>query len=240
MAQHMSAVMAGMRTQFERTLLEAGLCEPHVQSPRKPVASAHLARSLLAAGLYPNIVRTELFRESKGMKTATKHAYRRRIGFRGPSGRVFLHPTSVLSEKDLNSSLSYYLVFQEKVHTSQVFVRGCTLLPPLAMVLLGWDVTVSKDICTGPTPTQNRDWMLLRVEGWLNFFIDHRAGLLLLQLRHAFDVVLARWVSGHSRTESERQVVECVVTLLEGTCHDVVVQSTTDFSAESPVNCCIR
>ena len=225
--------MAGMRTQFERTLMEAGLCESHVV--QSPVVSAYLARSLLAAGLYPNIVRSELFRETKGMKTTTKHAYRWRLGFRGQSGRVFLHPTSVLSEKNLNSSLSYYLVFQEKVQTSQVFVRGCTLLPPLAMVLLGWNVTVSKD--TGSTPTPNGDWMLLRVEGWLNFFIDHRAGLLLLQLRHAFDVVIARWVSGHARKESERQVVECVVTLLEGTCYDLLAQITAlTNSTDLPVN----
>ena len=237
MVRYMSTVMAGMRTQFERTLLEAGLCESHVQSTANPVVSAHLARSLLAAGLYPNIARSELFRESKGMKTATKHAYRWRLGFRGQSGRVFMHPTSVLSEKDLNSSSSHYLVFQEKVQTSQVFIRGCTLLPPLAMVLLGWNVTVSKDIGTRTAPTSNGDWMLLRVEGWLNFFIDHRAGLLLLQLRHAFDIVIARWVGGHVRTESERQVVECVVTLLEGTCHDMLAQSTAlTNSTDSSVN----
>ncbi|KAG0582274.1 hypothetical protein KC19_3G048000 [Ceratodon purpureus] len=230
-------LIAGMRTQFERTLREAGLCEPHVQSTMNPVVSAHLARSLLAAGLYPNIVRSEHFRESKGMKNATKHAYRWRLGFRGQSGRVFLHPTSVLSEKNLNPSSNYYLVFQEKVQTSQVFIRGCTLLPPLAMVLLGWNITVSKDISTGTTPTPNGDWMLLRVEGWLSFFIDHRAGLLLLQLRHAFDVVIARWVSGHVRTESERQVVECVVTLLEGSCHDMLVQSPVlSNSTDSLVN----
>ncbi|XP_024382865.1 uncharacterized protein [Physcomitrium patens] len=214
-------LIAGMRTQFERTLLESGLCEPYVQSPN-PVVSAHLARSLLVAGLYPNIVRSELCRESKGMKNATKHAYRWRLGFCGVNGRVFLHPTSVLSEKHLNSSLSYYLVFQEKLQTSQVFIRGCTLLPPLAVVLLGWNVTFIKDVSSGSAPSPNGDWMLLRVEGWLNFFIDRRAGLLLLQLRDAFDVVLARWVSGHARTDSERQVVECVVTLLESTCYEML------------------
>lgn len=228
--------MAGMRSQFERTLREAGLCEPHERSATKSSVSEHLARSLLAAGLYPNIARSELFRESKGMKNATKHAYRWRLGFRGLIGRVFLHPTSVLSEKDLNCSLSYYLVFQEKVQTSQVFVRGCTLMPPLAIVLLGWNVTVSKDVGPGAAPTQSGDWLLLRVEGWLHFFIEHRAGMLLLQLKHAFDVVLARWVSGHVRRDSEREIVDCVVTLLEGACQDMLVQISVDKSTESLLN----
>ncbi|KAL2610736.1 hypothetical protein R1flu_029309 [Riccia fluitans] len=215
-------LISGMRKQFERTLSEAGLYEPWFRTS-SPDVGAHVARSLLTAGLYPNIARSELCRESKGMKNATKHAYRWRLGFRVQNGRVFVHPTSVVSEKHLNPSMQYYLVFQEKMQTSQVFVRGCTLLPPLAVVLLGWNVTVCND--AGPTVLSG-DWMLLEVEGWLRFHIDRRAGLLLLQLRHAFDAVLARWVSGSSRTEAERCVVECVVALLEATCHDMLVCSS--------------
>ncbi|KAG6555589.1 hypothetical protein Mapa_002824 [Marchantia paleacea] len=214
-------LIAGMRKQFERTLSEAGLFEPWVRIS-SPDVGAHVARSLLAAGLYPNVARSELCRESRGMKNATKHAYRWRLGFRVQNGRVFIHPTSVVSEKQLNPNLHYYLVFQEKMQTSQVFVRGCTLLPPLAVVLLGWNVLVCND--PGP-PVLNGDWMLLEVEGWLRFHIDKKAGLLLLQLRHAFDAVLARWVSGSTRTEAERCVVECVVNLLEATCHDMLVCS---------------
>lgn len=167
------------------------------------------------------------------MKNATKHAYRWRLGFRTSNGRVFLHPTSVVSEKLLNPNLGYYLVYQEKVQTSQVFVRGCTLLPPLAIVLLGWNVTVNKEVGTENTPILNGDWMLLEVEGWLKFFIDHRAGLLLLQLRHAFDAVLSRWVSGHARTDAERRVVECVVALLDATCHDMLLGTSSNKPSEN-------
>lgn len=218
-------LFAGMRSQFEWTLVDAGLYESYVPNP---IVSSHVARSLLAAGLYPNIVRSEICRESKGMKTATKHAYRWRLGFRGSGGRVFLHPTSVLSEKHLNTHLSYYLVYQEKIQTSQVFVRGCTLLPPLAVVLLGWNVIISKDTAgVANNPMLNGDWMQLEVEGWLKFHIDRRAGFLLLQLRHVFDAILSRWVSGHTRTEAERRVVDCVVSLLDGTCHDMLSSATT-------------
>ncbi|CAM6094943.1 unnamed protein product [Calypogeia fissa] len=214
-------LIAGMRKQFERTLAEAGLFEPWVTITNAAVG-AHVARSLLTAGLYPNIARSELCRESKGTKNGTKHAYRWRLGFRVQNGRVFVHPTSVVCEKQLNPNFQYYVVFQEKMQTSQVFVRGCTLLPPLAVVLLGWNVHVCQD--TGPS-LLNGDWILLEVEGWLKFHIDRRAGLLLLQLRHAFDAVLARWVSGSPRTEAERCVVECVVALLDATCHDMLAGS---------------
>ncbi|KAL3690709.1 hypothetical protein R1sor_004360 [Riccia sorocarpa] len=225
-------LIAGMRKQFERTLSEAGLYEPWFRTS-SPDVGAQVARCLLTAGLYPNIARSELCRESKGMKNATKHAYRWRLGFRVHNGRVFIHPTSVVSEKHLNPNTQYYLVFQEKMQTSQVFVRGCTLLPPLAVVLLGWNVTICSD--AGPT-VLNGDWMLLEVEGWLRFHIDRRAGLLLLQLRHAFDAVLARWVSGSNRTEAERCVVECVVALLEATCHDMLVCSSSSDRVIVPHN----
>eukprot|EP00249_Psilotum_nudum_P014976 c25101_g1_i1 orf=2-2593(+) len=209
-------LIAGMQKQFERTLAEVGLLEPWIRITVQ--AQLHLARCLLATGLYPNIAQSELCKESKGMKNASKHAYRWRLGFKVQSSRVFIHPTSVITEKQLNPESHYFLAFQEKIQTSQVFVRGCTLLPPLAVVLLGWNVYVS----TEPPPSHmSGDWMLLEVEGWLKFLIDRKAGVLLLQLRHAFDTVLSRWVSGSNRTEVERYVVEVVISLLEATCHDM-------------------
>lgn len=209
-------LIAGMRKQFEKTLAEADILKPWIKS--NPGSSAHVARSLLASALYPNIARSELCRESKGLKNATKHAYRWRPGFRALNGRVFTHPTSVLSEKQLNPESHYYLMFQEKVQTSQVFVRGCTLVPPLAIILFGWNVCVSHH----PTPREiSGDWMLLEVEGWLKFLIDRRAGSLLLQLREAFDKVLGRWVSGSMRTNAECHLVKVVVALLEATYNDM-------------------
>eukprot|EP01018_Ginkgo_biloba_P032353 Gb_17113 [translate_table: standard] len=212
-------LIAGMRKQFQRTLGEAGIAEPWI-SISNPEAAAHVARSLLAAGLYPNIAKSEICRESKGMKNATKHAYRWRLGFRVESGRVFIHPTSVVSEKLLDSNAQYYIAFQEKVQTSQLFVRGCSLLPPLAVVLLGWNVRTNPNHVP---PNLGGDWMLLEVEGWMKFLIDRKAGALLLQLRRAFDEVLARWVSGSARVDAERYIVEVVVTLLGATCHDMLL-----------------
>lgn len=48
-------------------------------------------------------------------------------------GYVALHPSSV------NSSVGYftspYLVYQEKVKTSRVFIRECSMVPQLPLVL---------------------------------------------------------------------------------------------------------
>lgn len=213
-------LIAGMRQQLKRTLTEAGIQEQWIRPSTQ--ASIHVARSLLVAGLYPNLASSEFCRESRGMKNATKHAYRWRLGFKVRNGRVLIHPTSVISEKQLDPESHYYLVFQEKVLTSQVFVRGCTLLPPLPVVLMGWNMNLSPD----PTPTEiSGDWMLLEVEGWLKFLIDRRCGSVLLQLREAFHKILGRWASGGAHRDGERHLVRVVIALLEATCNDMFISA---------------
>lgn len=211
-------LIAGMRQQLKRTLSEAGIQEQSIRTSAQ--ASIHVARSLLVAGLYPNFASSEFCRESRGMKNATKHAYRWRLGFKVHNGRVLIHPTSVISEKQLNPESHYYLVFQEKVQTSQVFVRGCTLLPPLPVVLLGWNLNLSRE---PPPPELSGDWMVLEMEGWLKFLIDRRCGSVLVQLREAFHRILGKWASGGIHKDAERNLVRVVITLLEATCNDMFV-----------------
>lgn len=211
-------LIAGMRQQLKRTLSEAGIHEQSIRPSAQ--ASIHVARSLLVAGLYPNFASSEFCRESRGMKNATKHAYRWRLGFKVHNGRVLIHPTSVISEKQLNPESHYYLVFQEKVQTSQVFVRGCTLLPPLPVVLLGWNLNLTRE----PAPPElSGDWMVLEMEGWLKFLIDRRCGSVLLQLREAFHRILGKWASGGVHKDAERNLVRVVIALLEATCNDMFV-----------------
>ncbi|KAI5084872.1 hypothetical protein GOP47_0001041 [Adiantum capillus-veneris] len=207
-------LIAGMRQQLKKTLAEAGIQE---QSIRLSVqASIHVARSLLVAGLYPNIASSEFCRESRGIK----HAPRWRLGFKVRNDRVLIHPTSVITEKQLNPESHYYLVFQEKVQTSQVFVRGCTLLPPLPVALLSWKV----NLCSDPVPPElPGDWMVLEVEGWLKFLIDRRCGHVLLQLREAFHRVLGKWVSGGVHKDAESYIIRVAMTLLEATCNDMFI-----------------
>lgn len=53
-------------------------------------------------------------------------------------GYVALHPSSI------NSNVGYfgspYLVYQEKVKTSRVFIRECSMVPQLPLVLFSGEV----------------------------------------------------------------------------------------------------
>mgnify|MGYP000123103948 CR=1 FL=1 len=210
-------LIAGMRQQLKRTLVEAGIQEEGIRL--RPEASMHAARCLLVAGLYPNIACSELCRELRGTKNASKNAYRWKMGFKVRNGRILIHPTSVVSDKQLKTESNCYLAFHEKVQTSQIFARGCTLLPSLPLVLMGWAVNHSSE---PPPPEFGRDWMLLEADGWLKFVIHRRDGSVLLQLREAFHRVLGRWVCGVSHTDAERQVIRVVIALLEASCDEML------------------
>ena len=51
-------------------------------------------------------------------------------------GYVNIHPSSVVARSDKAMECSY-IVFREKIKTSRVFVRECSLVPIYSMVLFG-------------------------------------------------------------------------------------------------------
>ncbi|GBG73014.1 hypothetical protein CBR_g12733 [Chara braunii] len=204
-------LIGGMRKQFDRTLRDSHLTDSWVRIPNKEEAAV-VARSVITAGLYPNVAKSEMYREAKGGKNAK--SYRYRLGFRAEGSRVFVHPTSVIVEKKLNSDSHHFLVFQEKLLTTLIFARQCTLVPPLSLVFFGGLVRLQN--ATGvPGLPPGVSWEMLDVDGFLRFGVERRVAGLLLQLRQALDIVLARWVAGAHRTDGERAIVECVVELLK-------------------------
>jgi hypothetical protein len=210
-------LIAGMRQQLKRTLIDAGIQEDSISLSHD--ASIHAARCLLVAGLYPNIACSELCRESRGMKNASKNAYRWKLGFKVRNGRILTHPTSVVSDKRLKSESHCYLAFHEKVQTSQIFARGCSLLPPLALVMMGWVVKPSPN---RPPSEFGHEYILLETDDWLKFVIERRAGSILLQLRQTFHEVLSRWVCGVPHTNAEREVIRVVIALLGASCDEML------------------
>lgn len=212
-------LISGMRMQFQRTLAEVAPPENWPSLVDKEMAS-RLARSVMVAGLYPNVAHSEQCRESKS-KGGGKQSYRYRFGFKAQDARVVVHPTSVISEKKLNQTGSYFLVFQEKVQTTQVFVRGCTLLPHFAVALFGGSLQQSREAIP-PSFGIPSDWILLEVDRCLKFVMSRRAASLLLEFRRVVDKVMERWVSSRRRTESERRILECAIHLLDSTCRDAL------------------
>ncbi|GJP79974.1 hypothetical protein CLOP_g10202 [Closterium sp. NIES-67] len=171
-----------------------------------------------------------------GSSSSGKQKVRLRFGFRTSEGRVWIHPTGVIPQqgKALDDGGVHFLTFNERVQTSQVFIRGCTLIPALSIVLFGGPIYLAP--APGPflplggsfssgnlypasgygfSSTSSSQPVLLVVDRWIEFVVDRHVGELLLQLRAVLDSILGRWVAGGPRPANERRVVGCAVRLLE-------------------------
>eukprot|EP01012_Entosiphon_sulcatum_P043438 TRINITY_DN5775_c0_g1_i1.p1 TRINITY_DN5775_c0_g1~~TRINITY_DN5775_c0_g1_i1.p1 ORF type:complete len:1495 (+),score=287.07 TRINITY_DN5775_c0_g1_i1:1633-6117(+) len=83
-----------------------------------------IIKAVLSSGLYPNVVRgTASAGYGNGMKLMVQNE------------EVFIHPSSVNAA--LRSFPSPWFVFFEKIKTLQVFLRDCTNVKPICLVLFG-------------------------------------------------------------------------------------------------------
>ena len=76
-----------------------------------------------------------------------------------PRQRVFMHPSSVNFHE---GKFPYqYLMFQEKVQTSKIFLRSTSTVPPYALLLCGGDVKVDY--------SENSTMAEVSIDGWIRF-----------------------------------------------------------------------
>ncbi|CAJ1935709.1 unnamed protein product [Cylindrotheca closterium] len=137
-------------------------------------ANTGLLKAVLCAGLYPNIIVAP--RElacSNSKKAAGEHAFRSYS-----KGDVYLHPSSIaFGESKLDSR---YCCYHEMVRTSKTYVRDCTTVSIMALLLFGGKLEVyqAHGICS--------------IDGWLKFKIDAKPATLVKYLRSQMERILLR------------------------------------------------
>ncbi|EDV46119.1 putative ATP-dependent RNA helicase DHX57 [Drosophila erecta] len=120
-----------------------------------------LLTSLLCAALYPNIVKImtpdRVYIQTAGGAVPREPSHHDlRFKTRG-DGYVKIHPSSVNSQVAVFPAP--FLVFQEKVRTSAIYIRDCSMLPLIAMVLFaGSDFKVE---------LHDGDFLFLLESGWI-------------------------------------------------------------------------
>ncbi|KAH8245590.1 hypothetical protein KR032_012249 [Drosophila birchii] len=120
-----------------------------------------LLTSLLCAALYPNIVKImtpeRVYVQTAGGAVPREPSHQDlRFKTRG-DGYVKIHPSSVNSQVSVFQAP--FLVYQEKVRTSAIYIRDCSMLPLIAMVLFaGSDFKVE---------LHDGDFLFLLESGWI-------------------------------------------------------------------------
>ncbi|CAG9123234.1 unnamed protein product [Plutella xylostella] len=133
-----------------------------------------LLAAILCAALYPNVVKVltpeKSFHMQAGGAVPRQPAPEELKYKTKTDGFVALHPSSI------NSYVSYfsspYLVYQEKVKTSRVFIRECSMVPQLPLVLFSG--------CTLNVELHNGTFIVSLEDGWIMFQVEKHEVLIVL------------------------------------------------------------
>eukprot|EP00750_Incisomonas_marina_P019080 INCI3211.4.p1 GENE.INCI3211.4~~INCI3211.4.p1 ORF type:complete len:343 (+),score=57.25 INCI3211.4:108-1136(+) len=140
-----------MKNQFRQLLRDIGFYHRRDHEVYNENSdNAGLVKAVLVAGLYPNVVKLELPPATKNSgrntnrnkpKRPPKMKTQKLWDQDAKEENVGLHPSSVLFNE--TSFSQQFLVFHEKVKTSQIFVRDATAVSPFALLLFGGSVEVA-------------------------------------------------------------------------------------------------
>ena len=178
-----------------------------------------LVKAVIVAGMYPNVVRID---DPGGgfAKPGSKPPPPRLIMLAeesdpaDPSRRrtreapVQCHPCSVNFERPEGFGPgARFLVYHERVETTAVFLRDCSAVSPLSLLLLG-----------GSTFKVLHGEGAVEMDGWIRFPADPRAGVLVKELRQQLNGVLLDKMSRPDleATEHAGKLVVGMLRLLEG------------------------
>ncbi|TSK22801.1 DExH-box ATP-dependent RNA helicase DExH1 [Bagarius yarrelli] len=169
-------------------VLEATGYEANLNSDNTKLMSA-----MLCAALYPNVVQVRTPQgkykfTSKGAVKMQPKAEELRF-FTKNDGAVHIHPSSV--NYSVRHYDSPYLVYHEKVKTSRVFIRDCSMVCVYPMVLFGGgEVNIE---------LKHGEFIISLDDGWIQFTAaSHEVAELVKELRWELDQLLEEKIKNPS------------------------------------------
>ncbi|XDV53947.1 hypothetical protein PO909_022338 [Leuciscus waleckii] len=114
-------------------------------------------------------------------------------------GKAHVHPSSVNRFLQTHG----WLLFQEKVKYSKVFLRDTTLICPLSLLLFGGDIDV-----------QHRE-RLISLDGWIHFQAPVRIGVIFKHLRKLMDSLLERKLANPKMNLEDEKTIQIITELIK-------------------------
>uniref|UniRef100_A0A3B3UWG0 RNA helicase n=1 Tax=Poecilia latipinna TaxID=48699 RepID=A0A3B3UWG0_9TELE len=128
-----------------------------------------ILNAALTAGLYDSVARVLCNPPVDGLERVA-------CTVETPQGRAQVHPSSV----NRNLQVHGWLLYQEKVKYTKIYLRDTTLVSPFPMLLFGGDIDI-----------QHRE-KLMTLDGWIHFQAPVRIGVIFKHLRKLMDSLLER------------------------------------------------
>jgi HrpA-like RNA helicase len=164
-------------------------------------------KAVLFAGLYPNVITAGVPVTGGSGQKAHKKAEKLNSQFfksRLPSENILLHPNSVVAGFKLSPS-QRFLVYYEKMLTTQLYVRDVTPMSPFPLLLFAADVQI------------RAIQQSVHVDEWIRIDMEPKVAECLVSLRPRLNEVLMDKVANPGRDMLEGRsalVIDAIVKLL--------------------------
>ncbi|KAG7241154.1 hypothetical protein INR49_025897 [Caranx melampygus] len=115
-----------------------------------------------------------------------------------PQGRAQVHPSSV----NRNLQTHGWLLYQEKVKYTKIYLRDTTLISPFPMLLFGGDIDI-----------QHRE-RLITLDGWIHFQAPVRIGVIFKHLRKLMDSLLEKKLENPRMSLEGEKTIQMILDLI--------------------------
>ncbi|KAK9532533.1 hypothetical protein VZT92_009913 [Zoarces viviparus] len=184
----------GVKHELMRMMEQAGFWS----SRSKPQAAAlskqqiSVLNAVLAAGLYDSVARV--------LCTPSVDVLERVVcTVETPQGKAQVHPSSV----NRNLQTHGWLLYQEKVKYTKIYLRDTTLISPFPMLLFGGDIDI-----------QHRE-RLISLDGWIHFQAPVRIGVIFKHLRKLMDSLLEKKLENPRMSLDGERTIQIILDLIK-------------------------
>nr|XP_020476761.1 ATP-dependent RNA helicase DHX29 isoform X1 [Monopterus albus] len=116
-----------------------------------------------------------------------------------PQGKAQVHPSSV----NRNLQTHGWLLYQEKVKYTKIYLRDTTLISPFPVLLFGGDIEI-----------QHRE-RLITLDGWIHFQAPVRIGVIFKHLRKLMDSLLAKKLENPRMNLEDERTIQLILDLIK-------------------------
>nr|XP_046231230.1 ATP-dependent RNA helicase DHX29 [Scatophagus argus] len=188
-----------VKHELMRMMEQAGFCSSRSSSSSTKPQTASLSKqqisilnAVLTAGLYDSVGRV--------LCTPSVDVLERvACTVETPQGRAQVHPSSV----NRNLQTHGWLLYQEKVKYTKIYLRDTTLISPFPMLLFGGDIDI-----------QHRE-RLITLDGWIHFQAPVRIGVIFKHLRKLMDSLLEKKLENPRMNLEGEKTIQMILDLIK-------------------------
>ncbi|KAK1884286.1 ATP-dependent RNA helicase dhx29 [Dissostichus eleginoides] len=184
----------GVQQELMRMMEQVGFYSPRsrLQAPALSKPQISVLNAVLAAGLYDSVARVLVIPSVDVLERAVCNT-------ETPQGRAQVHPSSV----NRNLQTHGWLLYQEKVKYTKIYLRDTTLIPPFPLLLFGGDIDI-----------QHRE-RLITLDGWIHFQAPVRIGVIFKHLRKLMDSLLEKKLENPRMNLEGERTIQMILDLIQ-------------------------